>query len=106
MPNFVLSPHPDDAVLSCWRLLTAADDVHVINVFTAAPDASRVAWWDRLTGAVDGAERMRERLIEDQQALARAGRSAVNLGLLDGQHRRSVTSRSPASCAGSSPIRT
>ena len=75
-------------MLSCWRLLTAPEDVHVINVFTAPPDASRVAWWDRLTGAVDGAGRMRERLIEDEQALARAGRSAVNLGLLDGQYRR------------------
>ena len=87
MPTFVLSPHPDDAVLSCWWLLSARDDVRVINVFTSA-DASRVAWWDRLTGAVDGAARMSERLIEDQQALARAGRSAVNLGLLDGQNRR------------------
>ncbi|HEX6388883.1 MAG TPA: hypothetical protein VFZ89_05545, partial [Solirubrobacteraceae bacterium] len=76
------------AVLSCWWLLTAPDDVHVINVFTAVPDASRVAWWDRLTGAQDGAARMRERLAEDAQALARAGRSAVNLGLLDGQYRR------------------
>lgn len=92
MPTFVLSPHPDDAVLSCWRQLTGPGDVNVINVFTAAPDAAAsrgVAWWDRLTGAADGADRMRERLLEDQQALARAGRRALNLGLLDGQYRRS-----------------
>ena len=78
-------------MLSCWRLLTAPDDVNVINVFTAVPDAAasrRVAWWDRLTGATDGAVRMRERLLEDRQALARAGRSALHLGLLDGQYRR------------------
>ncbi|HYF25333.1 MAG TPA: PIG-L family deacetylase [Baekduia sp.] len=91
MAIFVLSPHPDDAVLSCWRLLTAPGDVRVINVFTAAPDAAgprRVAWWDQLTGAMDGGVRMRERLLEDQEALARAGRRARNLGFLDGQYRR------------------
>jgi hypothetical protein len=87
VPAYVLSPHPDDAVLSCWRLLTAPGDVRVINVFTAPPEASRVAWWDRLTAAADGASRMRERLAEDERALARAGRRALNLGLLDGQYR-------------------
>lgn len=87
MPTFVLSPHPDDAVLSCWRLLTTVADVQVINVFTAVPVASPVAWWDRLTGAEDAAARMRERLAEDELALARAGRRAVNLDLLDGQYR-------------------
>ena len=95
--TFLLSPHPDDAVLSCWRLLTGRDDVRVINVFTAVPDASRPAWWDRLTGAENGAVRMRERLLEDRQALARAGRSALNLGLLDGQYRPSL--QSPAEIA-------
>jgi hypothetical protein len=62
----------------------------VINVFTALPQEPHVAWWDRLTGAADGAARMRERLIEDEQALAHAGRRAVNLGLLDGQYRRGL----------------
>lgn len=91
MPTFVLSPHPDDAVLSCWALLSAPGDVRVINVFTALPDAAaapQVAWWDRLTGAADGGVRMAERLAEDERALALAGRAAVNLGLLDGQYRR------------------
>ncbi len=88
MSTFVLSPHPDDAVLSCWRLLTAPGDVHAINVFTASPDTPGVAWWDRLTGAVNGAARMCERLLEDEQALARAGRGAISLGLLDEQYRR------------------
>jgi len=95
VPTFVISPHPDDAVLSCWTLLSAPGDVQVINVFTAAPAATaspRVAWWDRLTGAVDGAARMAERLVEDEQALGLAGRASVNLGLLDGQYRRGPTS--------------
>jgi len=88
MSTVVLSPHPDDAVLSCWRLLTAPGDVTVINVFTGAPTAPHSAWWDRLTGAVDGAIRMRERLVEDEQALALAGRVALNLGFLDEQYRQ------------------
>jgi hypothetical protein len=87
----VLSPHPDDAVLSCWRLLTGRADVLVVNVFTAAPPAVGPAgsgWWDRLTGARDAASRMRERLAEDERALRLAGRTALHLGFLDEQYRR------------------
>lgn len=85
----VLSPHPDDAVLSCWHLLTGPGDVAVVNVFTAArDDPDGPAWWDRLTGAASSTAHMRERLDEDARALATAGRTAVNLGFLDGQFRR------------------
>ncbi len=86
----MLSPHPDDAVLSCWHALTGPGDVRVVNVFTAVPDggaASRCAWWDRLTGASNPSARMRERLIEDAEALRLAGRTALNVGFLDGQYR-------------------
>lgn len=76
MPAAVLSPHPDDALLSCWNLLAGAGDVTVVNVFTAPPggsDHSHWGWWDRLTGAADWAQRMRERLEEDAAALRLAG---------------------------------
>jgi LmbE family N-acetylglucosaminyl deacetylase len=48
---------------------------------------SEPAWWDRYTGATDSAARMRERVAEDRLALARAGRTAINLGFLDDQYR-------------------
>lgn len=86
----VLSPHPDDAVLSCWRVLTGRGDVTVVNVFTGAPNGSeesRSAWWDRLTSARSSARRMRDRLVEDAEALALAGRTATNLDFLDAQYR-------------------
>ena len=40
------------------------------------------------TGATDSAARAREREREDDAALAIAGRSAINLDLLEAQYRR------------------
>jgi hypothetical protein len=84
----ILSPHLDDAVLSCWHLLAQPGDVIVINVFAGVP-ASRgaLAWWDQLTGAKDSGQRVRERVEEDREALAHAGRKPVNLAFLDEQYR-------------------
>jgi LmbE family N-acetylglucosaminyl deacetylase len=83
----ILSPHLDDAVLSCWQLLTQPGEVIVINVFAGIPTRSAPAWWDRYTGATDSAQRVRERVEEDARALALAGRTPVNLDLLDEQYR-------------------
>jgi hypothetical protein len=88
MATVILSPHFDDAVLSCWQVLEAVGDVTVVNVFTASPQAGRpVPWWDRLTGARDSIARMAERRAEDRAALALAGCEALSLGLLDDQYR-------------------
>src|SRR5437764_15405533 len=88
MPDVILSPHLDDAVLSCWHLLTQVGEVAVINVFAGVPtELGGPAWWDEYTGASDSAERVRERIEEDRTALAVAGRTAVNLGFLDEQYR-------------------
>jgi LmbE family N-acetylglucosaminyl deacetylase len=88
MVHTILSPHFDDAVLSCWQLLAGPADVTVVNVFTAEPPAGTPPpWWDRATGASDPVERMRERRREDAAALALAGTSSVELGLLDDQYR-------------------
>jgi hypothetical protein len=45
--------------------------------------------WDRLAGATDSAAAVRTRVEEDRQALALAGRTAVNLPFLDSQYRKS-----------------
>ncbi len=88
MAAVILSPHLDDAVLSCWHVLTQPGEVRVITVFAGVPLAlTAPAWWDRYTGAVDSGERVRERIEEDRSALALAGRTPVNLGFLDEQYR-------------------
>ena len=54
MPLAILSPHLDDAVLSCWHVLEGPEQARVINVFTAdPPPGTPPPWWDRLTGASD-----------------------------------------------------
>ncbi len=85
----ILSPHFDDAVLSCWHVLASSGDVLVVNVFAGEPEAGTLGWWDRLAGASDSAVTVRARIEEDRQALALAGREAVNLPFLDGQYRES-----------------
>jgi LmbE family N-acetylglucosaminyl deacetylase len=85
-PAVILSPHLDDAVLSCWHLLSGPGDVSVINVFAGSPPPGTVAWWDAESGASDPLVRMDERRAEDREAMAVAGRSATNLDFLDGQY--------------------
>ncbi|MFI5004630.1 MAG: PIG-L family deacetylase [Solirubrobacterales bacterium] len=84
----ILSPHFDDAVLSCWHVLAGAGEVLVVNVFAGEPPAGARGWWDRLAGATDSAAAVRTRIEEDRQALALAGRASVNLPFLDSQYRQ------------------
>lgn len=85
----VLSPHLDDAVLSCWHVLNEAT---VVSVFAGVPDPGTAGWWDSLTGGADSPVRMRERHREDALALALAGAVPRRLGLLDEQYRRNGAS--------------
>jgi hypothetical protein len=80
----IVSPHLDDAVLSCWHLLK---DATVVTVFAGEPAEGTAGWWDSLTGAPDSAVRVRERCLEDDEALALAGADSVRLDLLDEQYR-------------------
>ncbi|HEY2768639.1 MAG TPA: PIG-L family deacetylase [Solirubrobacteraceae bacterium] len=84
----ILSPHFDDAVLSCWHVLRGAGEVLVVNVFTGEPPAGTLGWWDQLAGVTDSAAAVRARAQEDRAALALAGRAALNLPFLDGQYRQ------------------
>jgi LmbE family N-acetylglucosaminyl deacetylase len=84
----ILSPHPDDAVLSLWHMLAAAEPVRVLNVFGGSPEGHRGdSWWDRVTRGEDSVARVRERHAEDRAALAAVAREPENLGFLDGQYR-------------------
>ena len=103
-PVVLLSPHFDDALLSCWALL--AEDqrqIIVVNVFAGAPSSGVRGDWDsrvglsrldRLRGR-DSAWLVRERASEDREALHAVGRTAVNLTLLDAQYRRHPGHRLP-----------
>ncbi|HXB15532.1 MAG TPA: hypothetical protein VNV44_07280 [Solirubrobacteraceae bacterium] len=96
-PTLVLSPHLDDAVLDCWSVLCDEAPAAVANVFAGVPsDGAPAPLWDRITGAADPAARVRERLAEDQAALARAGRTPLSLPLLDAQYRGSGRPLEPA----------
>jgi LmbE family N-acetylglucosaminyl deacetylase len=86
-PAVVLSPHPDDAVLSAWSVLRAPGEVTVVNVFAGVPEVGLPRRSDRLIRATDSRAHVRTRLAEDREALALAERTALNLDLLDGQHR-------------------
>ena len=84
----ILSPHPSDAVLSCWHVLAADPDVRVVNVFAGEPSpGSDLGRWDRLTGARDAGQRHRERLEEDRRALALADVEPVNVDLPAAEYR-------------------
>jgi hypothetical protein len=85
----ILSPHFDDAVLSCWHVLAGPGEVLVVNVFAGEPPAGTLGWWDELAGATDSAAAVRMRIEEDRRALALAGCASVNLPFLDGQYRQS-----------------
>jgi hypothetical protein len=87
-PAVVLSPHLDDAVLDCWSVLTGPGAIEVVNVFAGVPPAGPSGYFERLAGARDSATHMRRRIVEDHEALARAGRSPVNLGFSSLAHRR------------------
>jgi LmbE family N-acetylglucosaminyl deacetylase len=86
-PVLVLSPHWDDAVLDCWSLLSSDCELNVVNVFAGTPAPGRLTLWDAVTGAADSAQRTAERAAEDMVALARAGRTPLNLPFLDAQYR-------------------
>ena len=95
-PPLLLSPHLDDAVLDCWSLLRGEPAPVVVDVFAGVPaPGAPVPLWDRITGASDSSERVRERLDEDARALGAAGREALHLPLLDAQYRRPGTPLEP-----------
>jgi LmbE family N-acetylglucosaminyl deacetylase len=83
----ILSPHLDDAVLSCWRALTADSDVAIVTVFAGIPPDGLRGWWDEWTGRHDSAALMRERREEDRRAVAGVGATAIHLDFLDKQYR-------------------
>lgn len=82
----VVSPHLDDAVLSCWGLLDRATPVDVLTVFAGAPVPPMRKAWDVAMGFGDSAESLRARLAEDAEAFAGTGHRRSHMALLDVQY--------------------
>src|SRR3954465_3348847 len=95
----LLSPHLDDAVLSCWHVLTGPGEVAVVNVFAGVPPAGAPAGGGGRPGGAGGGGGgggggeggggwvWGARGGEARAPLARAGREPVNLDFLDRQYR-------------------
>jgi LmbE family N-acetylglucosaminyl deacetylase len=83
----LLSPHWDDAVLSCWSVLEDEGELNVVNLFAGIPSPGRVGAWEAVSGARDSSERAQNRIAEDARALALAGRKPLGLPLLDAKYR-------------------
>ena len=80
----VISPHLDDAVFSCGRLLAAAPGSIVVTVFAGIPPRDTPAPpWDRRAGFDRADEAMHARRDEDRRALARLDARPVWLDFLD-----------------------
>ena len=96
MPGIVLSPHFDDAVLSCWSVLTVRPAPTVVNVFASIPDEhAPLSPWDRLTRARDARERALARVEEDAHVLSTLDIEPINLDFEDSVYREGEQDTGP-----------
>jgi LmbE family N-acetylglucosaminyl deacetylase len=84
----VVSPHLDDAVLGCGRLLAAHPGSTVVTVYAGAPDRypDPMTRWDALAGFVAGDDVLARRKEEDAAALAALGAEARWLDFVEHQY--------------------
>jgi LmbE family N-acetylglucosaminyl deacetylase len=83
----VLSPHLDDAVLSCGGWLARAPGAVVVTVFAGKPAPSdALTHWDAACGFACGDDVVEHRREEDRRALALLGARPVWLEFLDAQY--------------------
>jgi LmbE family N-acetylglucosaminyl deacetylase len=90
----VISPHLDDAVLSCGALLAYLATRHPVTVATVFTAAAPPPWslparrTLRALGRVDAEDLFAQRRAEDRDVLAEIGAEPVNLGFRDALFRR------------------
>ena len=85
-PLLLVSPHLDDAALSCAALLGREQPADVLIVFAGDPDPPRQGSWDRVTGFANSAESMPARRAEERAAFAGSRHRLHLLDLLEWQH--------------------
>lgn len=87
----VVSPHPDDAVISLGafiaRTVRSGARLEVLTVFAGNPESTAPAGeWDGRSGFRSAGEAARGRRLEDQRACARLGATPVWLPFPDDQY--------------------
>lgn len=83
----VVSPHLDDAVLSCTGLLAAHPGARVVTAYTGGPARwTGLTRWDDACGFEAGDDVMAARKLEDRAALELLGAQPVWLDLVEGQY--------------------
>jgi LmbE family N-acetylglucosaminyl deacetylase len=83
----VVSPHLDDAVLSCGDLLSARPYTTVVTVFAGTPlDPEVLTDWDATSGFSSAGAAMQSRRQEDRAALQLLGATPRWLDFLDSQY--------------------
>ena len=91
-PWLVISPHFDDAVLSCGHLLARSPGSIVLTVCSGiAPSGVAASDWDEAGGFATAEEATLGRRGEDAKALRVLGASQVTADILDGPYRTSTS---------------
>lgn len=86
-PLVVVSPHYDDAVFSCGRLLALMPGSTVLTVYAGVPQPGDLLTdWDRRCGFEHADQAMEVRRGENAVALAHLHAQAVDLDHLDSQY--------------------
>lgn len=89
----IISPHLDDAVLSCGQLLAAHPRSTVITAFAGLPPIGCSTPFDEACGFDDSVQAMSARVAEDWRAAAVLDFTPIHLPFLDGQYLNGVDSR-------------
>lgn len=91
---FIISPHLDDAVLSCGGLildLKITNNISVVNVFTegnSGPYTLSGKKFLKMTGQPDALQLYKLRKAEDEKALSKLGVTFINLGFQEALFRK------------------
>lgn len=84
-PLGVISPHLDDAVLSCGQVIRAHPGSAVVTVFAGRPEDDRIEEWDARYFKPGDAP-VPTRRAEDRKACAELGATPIHLDFLDSQY--------------------
>ena len=85
-PLLLVSPHLDDAALSCGALLERREPLVVLDVFTERPEPEQHTAWDSHCGFAGSHEAMAARLGEERAAFAGSRHRFATVDLLDAQY--------------------
>lgn len=85
-PLLVVSPHLDDAALSCAALIDREEPIDIVTVCTGRPRPPRQGDWDRVCGFADSDQAVAARLEEEFVAFAGTAHRLDRLDLLEAQY--------------------